>query len=62
MLLRDSPVVLLDEPFTGLEPATADALFETLQRELAERVLVMVTHDPRQAERLPETLTLTPAP
>ncbi|MCC4309343.1 thiol reductant ABC exporter subunit CydC [Alcanivorax marinus] len=62
VLLRDSPVVLLDEPFTGLEPATADALFETLQRELAERVLVMVTHDPRQAERLPETLTLTPAP
>lgn len=58
VLLRDSPVVLLDEPFTGLEPATADALFETLQRELAERVLVMVTHDPRQAERLPNRLTL----
>ena len=58
VLLRDSPVVLLDEPFTGLEPATADALFETLQRELAERVLIMVTHDPRQAERLPNRLTL----
>ena len=60
VLLRDSPVVLLDEPFTGLEPATADALFETLQSELAERVLIMVTHDRRQAERLPEKLPLTP--
>jgi len=58
VLLRDSPVVLLDEPFTGLEPATADALFETLQSELADRVLIMVTHDRRQAERLPEKLTL----
>src|SRR5690606_21779802 len=26
VLLRDSPVVLLDEPFTGLEAATADHL------------------------------------
>ncbi|MBL7250124.1 thiol reductant ABC exporter subunit CydC [Alloalcanivorax marinus] len=60
VLLRDSPVVLLDEPFTGLEPATADALFETLQSELADRLLIMVTHDRRQADRLPEKLTLAP--
>lgn len=58
VLLRDSPVVLLDEPFTGLEPATADALFDTLRARLADRVLVMVTHDPRQAARLPNRLVL----
>ncbi len=58
VLLRDSPVVLLDEPFTGLEPATAVALFETLQANLSDRVLVMVTHDRRQAERLPARLIL----
>lgn len=60
VLLRDSPVVLLDEPFTGLEPATADALFETLQANLSDRILVMVTHDQRQAARLPRRLVLGP--
>lgn len=58
VLLRDSPVVLLDEPFTGLEARTADSLFDTLQQTLRERVLIMATHDPRHAERLPQQLIL----
>lgn len=58
VLLRDSPVVLLDEPFTGLEPATADALFDTLHSTLNDRVLIMVTHDRRHAERMENRLVL----
>ena len=58
VLLRDSPVVLLDEPFTGLETASADRLFTMLQDTLADRTLIMVTHDPRQASRLPRQLSL----
>ncbi|AFT71319.1 Putative ABC-type Xenobiotic transport system,ATPase and permease component [Alloalcanivorax dieselolei B5] len=58
VLLRDSPVILLDEPFTGLEPATADALFDTLHSTLNDRVLIMVTHDRRHAERMENQLVL----
>jgi ATP-binding cassette subfamily C protein CydC len=58
VLLRDSPVVLLDEPFTGLEAASADRLFAMLRETLADRTLIMVTHDPRQASRLPRQLSL----
>ena len=58
VLLRDSPVVLLDEPFTGLETTSADRLFTMLQDTLADRTLIMVTHDPRQASRLPRQLSL----
>lgn len=58
VLLRDSPVILLDEPFTGLEPATADALFDTLHSTLNDRVLIMVTHDRRHAGRMESQLVL----
>ena len=58
VLLRDSPVVLLDEPFTGLEAASADRLFAMLRETLADRTLIMVTHDPGQASRLPRQLSL----
>lgn len=58
VLLRDAPVVLLDEPFTGLEQSTADRLFSILEDTLSDRVLIAVTHDPRQVARMAATLRL----
>ena len=52
-LVHDPPVVLLDEPFTGLDPGSADRLAERIRRLRAEgRALVLVTHDLVQAAAL----------
>jgi lipooligosaccharide transport system ATP-binding protein len=54
-LVHDPALLLLDEPFTGLDPRAADRLAQRLARLHAEgRSLVLVTHDPRLAARLCE--------
>src|SRR3712207_7672211 len=51
-LVQDAPVLLLDEPFRGLDRASAERL-ETLLGELAAegRALLVATHDVGQARR-----------
>jgi ABC-type Mn2+/Zn2+ transport system ATPase subunit len=51
-LLQDSPVILLDEPLSGVDAASAariEELFEALRAE--GRVLLVATHDVEQARR-----------
>ena len=44
VLLRDAPVVVLDEPTVGLDHLTERALLDTLLEALAGRTVVMITH------------------
>ncbi|OLP42716.1 ATP-binding cassette domain-containing protein [Rhizobium oryziradicis] len=53
-LVRDKPILLLDEPFAALDPGLRASMAElllTLHRETGNTVLI-VTHDPRDVERL----------
>lgn len=43
-LLRDAPVIVLDEPTEGLDAVTEQALLQTLTARLAGRTVVLITH------------------
>ncbi|MCH8475765.1 MAG: ATP-binding cassette domain-containing protein [Opitutales bacterium] len=51
-LATDPEIILLDEPTSALDTDTTAAIEETFGRLAAERSLVLVTHDPAQADRL----------
>ena len=46
-LLRDTPVVVLDEPTTGLDGETAGRLVEPLRALIRDRTAILITHDER---------------
>jgi ABC-type Mn2+/Zn2+ transport system ATPase subunit len=58
-LVQDAPIVLLDEPFTGLDAVSAERL-EQLLLSLADegRGLLIATHDVEQARRWGTVLCL----
>ncbi|HKT55604.1 MAG TPA: ATP-binding cassette domain-containing protein, partial [Microbacterium sp.] len=43
-LLRDFPVLVLDEPTAGVDPATSDALLRDLLDAAAGRTVVLISH------------------
>ena len=44
VLLANPSVVVLDEPFAGLDPVTEQALIDVIMRTLEGRTVIMVTH------------------
>lgn len=61
VLLRDAPIVLLDEPFTGLEKDTADQLMRDIKEVLAEKTLIMVSHNKSHSVLFDQVLELKPS-
>jgi len=58
-LVQDADVVLLDEPFTGLDSVSAERLEGLLVRLAGEgRALLIATHDVEQARRWDRVLCL----
>ena len=51
-LLSDANLLLLDEPFTGLDGETLAVVLEETRALLAGRTCVLVTHRPEEAEAL----------
>jgi len=58
-LVTEPPVVLADEPTTGLDDRHAAAVIDELLVAAAGRTLVVVTHDPRVRARIGAVLELT---
>jgi ATP-binding cassette subfamily B protein len=44
-VLRDAPLLVLDEPMTGLDEATAARILAPLRRLMAGRTTILITHD-----------------
>ncbi|MDG4883645.1 thiamine ABC transporter ATP-binding protein [Mesorhizobium sp. WSM4884] len=58
VLLRDRPVLLLDEPFASLGPALRDDMLDLVAGIHAERqmTVLFVTHQPEDARRIGENM------
>jgi ABC-type multidrug transport system fused ATPase/permease subunit len=44
-MLRDAPIVVLDEPTTGLDQRSAGIVTEALQKLMQGRTVLMISHD-----------------
>nr|WP_223242960.1 ABC transporter ATP-binding protein [Streptomyces sp. CBMA123] len=54
-MIRDAPVLLLDEPTTGLDPESGRRILEPLGRLMAGRTTIVISHDlltVRNADRI----------
>jgi putative hydroxymethylpyrimidine transport system ATP-binding protein len=51
-LMENRPIILMDEPFSGLDSITRWRLQEMAAEVLRGRTVLLVTHDPREALRL----------
>jgi len=62
-LMEDRPVVLMDEPFSAVDALTRFRLQALACEVLADRTVVLVTHDPQEALRVGHRLfVLTGSP
>ncbi|MEV7013805.1 ABC transporter ATP-binding protein [Streptosporangium sp. NPDC051022] len=57
-ILRDAPVLVLDEPMTGLDARTVARIMEPLGRLMAGRTTVLITHDLRLIPETARTIVL----
>jgi ATP-binding cassette subfamily C protein CydC len=51
-LLSEAPILILDEPATGLDPAAERAFFATINDVAADRTVVLIVHRLTGVERL----------
>jgi predicted glycosyltransferase/ABC-type polar amino acid transport system ATPase subunit len=57
-LVRRTPILLLDEPTTGLDPAARHGVSNTLERLIEQTTTLLVTHDMDLARRADEIVVL----
>ena len=56
--LADFPILVLDEPISGLDPVTAEAVMDDLLDAAHERSLVLITHRPVGLDRMDEIIVM----
>ena len=57
-LLADFPILVVDEPISGLDPVTAEAVMDDLLAAASERTLVVITHRPVGLDRMDEIIVM----
>lgn len=58
VLLQQTPIILMDEPTTGLDPETEQALLETMLTAAKDKTIIWVTHHLAGAEMMDNVIFL----
>jgi len=56
--LADFPILVLDEPISGLDPVTAEAVMDDLLDAASDRAVVVITHRPVGLDRMDEIIVM----
>ena len=57
-LMQDKPLLLMDEPFSALDAVTRHKLQNLAAELLADKTVLLITHDPQEALRLGHQILL----
>lgn len=57
-LLRKAPIVVMDEPTEGLDPASEIRLWNALKQQFSRRTLILVSHRMGWVQQMPRILVL----
>ncbi|WP_251546587.1 thiol reductant ABC exporter subunit CydC [Limosilactobacillus caecicola] len=58
ILLKNTPIVLLDEPTVGLDPITEQAIIKTFMQQLQGKTLLWITHHLQGVEQMDQVVFL----
>lgn len=58
ILLKDVPIVILDEPTVGLDPITEQQVIDTFMKELKDKILIWVTHHLQGIDQMDQVIFL----
>src|SRR5699024_1527636 len=58
VLIQGTPILLLDEPTTGLDPKTEQNLHATILHAAKEKTIILVTHDLAGSSSMDEIIFL----
>jgi ATP-binding cassette subfamily B protein len=61
-ILRDTPIIVLDEPTTGLDDASAQRVMRPLRHLMTGRTTILITHDHRLIHDSDQVLNLSDPP
>ncbi len=57
-LIREPPVLVLDDPMSAVDAATEAAILEAIDRQAAERTVILITHRVAAAKRCDQVIVL----
>ncbi len=56
ILLKDAPIIILDEPTVGLDPLTEQEVISIFNRELKDKTLIWITHHLQGVEAMDQVI------
>ena len=56
LLLKETPIILFDEPTVGLDPITEQALIDTFLTTLKDKTMIWITHHLQGIEKMDQVI------
>ncbi|MCX7120819.1 MAG: ATP-binding cassette domain-containing protein [Gammaproteobacteria bacterium] len=61
-LLHNAPIIILDEPSTGLEEALMQRIWQNCEVDFENKTVIVITHDQKLLDNMDQCITLGPSP